>query len=479
MQRKANKVICLGCAVGVVAASVSILCGAAASSKAFTALDKSDFLKTRSRTIVNARGQTVTLRGVNIGGWLLQESRMCPNNADDKVWGYYDTLKVLFERFGEEKANELLNTYLDNWITNSDLDYLKNLGVNCVRVPFWYRNFQSDDDGTWIRNKNGEIDFSRLDWIVAECGKRGIYVIFDMHGAPGFQSNDHSCGKVNASELFDLSLDGLKYRNRTAEIWTELAKHFKGNPTVAAYDLLNEPMSGFTEKERNDCRLWHFYNRLYKAIRAVDRDHMITVEGIWELDNLPNPKLFCWQNIVYQLHIYNRATPEIDKKITDIKDHAKWNIPVLVGEFQAGGMREYTLNAFNDNNLSWLTWTYKGVKTQKSDWFLFAGEPEIANLQDDTFEQIKAKWGKPCKTASSFTENTELANTLKVYLSGTVIKITGVPGSAEPAGKVELYEPEAEIPDTGADTSSAPLKVVFGTATLVGVGTLAELSKKK
>jgi len=478
MRRKANKIICVGCAVGVLAASVGILCGAAASSRAFVCLDESDFLKTHGRTIVNARGQTVVLRGVNLGGWLPQESWMCPNNGEDKVWGCYDTLTVLTERFGEEKAAKLLNTYMDNWITVSDIEYLKELGVNCVRVPFWYRNFQSDDNGTWIRNKKGDIDFSRLDWIVKECGKRGIYVILDMHGAPGFQSNDHSCGKVNASKLFDLSLEGLKYRSQTAEIWTELAKHFRGNPAVAAFDLLNEPMNGFSDKEKKDCQLWRFYNKLYHAVRAADPKRMITVEGVWDLDNLPNPKLFCWDNIVYQLHIYNWKTSEIDSKISEIQDKAKWNVPVMIGEFQAGGIWDYTMSAFNRNDLSWLTWTYKGAKSQKSDWFLFAGEPEPANLQEDTFEQIMAKWGKTCRTSSSFTENTELAETLKKYLTGYA-ELPEVPVKAETAAPAELYEPETDIPDTDTGKSSAPVKVVFGTATLVGVGTLAGLTKKK
>jgi hypothetical protein len=137
MQRKTKevtKVVCMGCAVGVLAASASILCGAASSKKATIRLDKSDYLKTDGRQIKNARGETVVLRGVNFGNWLMQEARMYPNNGEDKVWGYHDTLAVLAERFGDEKAVELLNTYMDNWITAYDLDRLKKLGVNCVRV---------------------------------------------------------------------------------------------------------------------------------------------------------------------------------------------------------------------------------------------------------------------------------------------------------------------------------------------------------
>ncbi len=484
MRRKVNKVICYGCAVGVLAATAGIIAGAVSSTQALIPLDKNDFLKTDGRAIINAKGQPVILRGVNLGGWLLQESQMSPNNGEDKAWGCYDTLETLIGRFGEEKANELINTFLDNWITSSDIKYLKKLGVNCVRVPFWYRNLQSDDKGTWIKNKDGEIDFSRLDWIIKECGKRGIYVILDMHGAPGFQSNGHLCGKVNSSELFDCSLTGLKYRCRTTELWKEIAKHFKGNPAIAAFDLLNEPMSGFTEDNKNDEQLWRFYNKLYNTVRIADPNRMITVEGIWDMQNLPDPKKFCWKNIVYQLHVYNWTTPEIDRKTADINDRANWNVPVLVGELQTGGLWDYTLSTFNENGLSWLTRNYKGFNTSKSDW-LFTGEIEAANLQEDSFEQMKVKWGKPCKTSVSFTENTELANTMKKHLIGYVEKADEVKETpAQQSNPQEkrisaVSETTAEIPQTGSENKPENITSVFGTAMLVGMGTLGELQKKK
>ncbi|HZK38929.1 MAG TPA: cellulase family glycosylhydrolase [Clostridia bacterium] len=473
--KKANKALAIGCALGILAASAGMLVGAAASGKAYRQLGKSDRLKTDGRRIRNARGETVLLRGVNLDDWLLQESRMSPANGEDKLWGHYDTLQTLIERFGDDKADELLNTYLDNRITVFDLDYLKSLGANCVRVPFCYRNFQSDDKGTWRRNEKGDIDFSRLDWIVAECGKRGLYVILDLHGAPGFRSNDHSCGKVNASKLFDLTLEGLKYRRQTADLWAEIAAHFKGNPALAAFDLLNEPMKGFAQEDKNDCKLWRFYNKLYKAVRTADPDRMITVEAVWEMENLPSPKLFCWENIVYQLHIYNRTMPEIDQKMADIKTKAKWNVPVMVGEFQAGGMWEYTMSAFNENELSWCTRSYKGIKRQESDRFLFTNEIETADLQEDSFEQIKTKWGKACKSKNGFVENTELAAVLKKYLNGYV----GSDEENNPPTSEPYCEVWDEMPTTDTTQNDKPMKVAFGRATLVGMGTLASLTSKK
>lgn len=50
--------------------------------------------------------------------------------------------------FRRRKAYELINIYEDNWITEYDLDRIVELGFNCVRVPFWFRNFYYDDKGT-------------------------------------------------------------------------------------------------------------------------------------------------------------------------------------------------------------------------------------------------------------------------------------------------------------------------------------------
>ena len=251
------------------------------------AITDEDMLHTKGKKIYNKRGEEVILRGVNLGTWLIQESWMTPiENSDDNI----STLNTLTERFGVEKAYELINIYEDNWITEYDLDKIVELGFNCVRVPFWFRNFYYDDKGTKILDENGEWDFSRLDWVVSECSKRGLYVILDLHGAPGYQNNKDHCGKIGDSGLFKLTKQAEEWRKLTIELWVAIAKRFSGNPAVAMYDLLNEPncdVSSYLQK--NNLVTISVYNRLYKAIREVDKDHIMTMEGIWRLYNLPAP----------------------------------------------------------------------------------------------------------------------------------------------------------------------------------------------
>ncbi len=382
-----------------------------------TPLGEEAFLHSENGSLHNRKGQRVVLRGTNLGGWLIQEAWMCPIDKPDRGWGNWDTLKALENRgFTEEQILSLYETYQDNWITEKDLDSIRDLGMNCVRVPFWYRNFQRDD-GTYYGGEEmtGNPGFKRLDWIVEECARRGIYVILDLHGAPGFQSNDHCCGRTESSELFKITEEAEAYRLRTIELWQRIVERYRSCPAVAAYDLLNEPMNGFDSFEKVDVRLWELYDRMIKAIREIDRDHVISVEGIWEMSNLPNPADYGWTNMLYQTHNYNFKTREVDRKILDIQERAYWNVPVLVGEFQSEGIWDYTLKAYNRNGVSWTTWTYKGARSTLSNWFLYSNpKAPLVNPDTDSYEEILDKWSRVA-TDNGYSLDLELARTLSRY----------------------------------------------------------------
>ncbi|HWT74009.1 MAG TPA: cellulase family glycosylhydrolase [Mobilitalea sp.] len=386
-----------------------------------TAITNKDFLLTQGTKVMTRSGKQVLLKGVNLGGWLVQEAWMCPLDKEDKGWGSWDTLWAFRKRgFTKNQINRLLEVYEDHWITQKDLDFIKEIGMNCVRVPFWYGNFQEDDQGNYYSEGNMDDNpgFKRLDWIIAECGKRGIYVILDLHGAPGFQSNDHSCGKSHSSKLFQDIEEGEYYRRLTVELWLRIAVRYRGNPVVAAYDLLNEPMNGFEKAEKKDSVLWDFYDVLYKAIRKADPDHILTMEGIWEMSNLPDPSSYQWENVIYQTHNYNWKKYEIDQKITDVKERADWQVPVYIGEFQSYGIWEYAFEAYNSSEISWSIWTYKGVKSTLPGWFIFRyPDAPIVNPETDSYETILEKWGSITTDSEGFTKDDTLVELLQKYMN--------------------------------------------------------------
>lgn len=334
------------------------------------------------------------------------------------------TFEVLTERFGVEKAYELLNTYADNWITEVDLDNIASMGFNCVRVPFWYRNFYYDDKGTKILDENGEWDFSRLDWVVEECGKRGIYVILDLHGAPGYQNNKEHCGKINSCGLFKLTKQAEAWRKLTIELWVAVAERYSGNPAVAMYDLLNEPMCDVASYiEKNNLKTISLYSRLYDAVRSVDNDHIITMEGIWRLYNLPAPWLMGWSNVVYQLHFYNKTNFGF-KLLLFTALLYPYNVPLYVGEFKSLGSATWDaiLGTMNKWNYSWTIWSYKGTGwgAETSEWYLYGGKTDVitnADVRNDSYEEIALKWGEVLRTDESFVSTGNFENNIKPYVN--------------------------------------------------------------
>lgn len=384
-----------------------------------TGFTQEDFLTTKGQKIVNQSGKEIQLKGVNLGAWMIWEDWLCPYEG---ALDHYTVLDTLEDRFGSDGAYELFNTYMDNWITEYDLDEIKRLGFNAVRVPFWYRNFYYDDKGTKILDENGNWDFSRLEWVVSECAERKIYVVLDMHGAVGYQSDAPHSGKGDSCGLYDNTEQGEKYRKLTDELWTAIATLFKDEPAVAMYDLLNEPMCDVEASEIERRRNNEFiYSRLYDTVRAVDDRHIITMEAIWTAIALPHAFMKGWDNVVYQVHFYNDSN-FIFNFLSFFVKAIFFDVPMLMGEFFPHGDTtwENCFKTMNRLNYSWFLWTYKatGHGMWSSDWCLMGSKDGFAraNIYTDSFEEIKAKWGECLRTDVGFQDSGHYDRNIKNYL---------------------------------------------------------------
>ncbi len=375
-----------------------------------------DFLETKGRKIVNQKGERIRLKGVNLGSWMIWEDWLSPY---EEATDHYDILTKLTEKYGEEKAYELMNTYMDNWITEKDLDEIKEMGFNSVRVPFWFRNFYYDDNGRKILDENGEWDLSRLEWVVEECSERRLYVVLDMHGAVGYQSDAPHSGKKGSCGLYDDTEQGEKYRRLTCELWAEIAERFKGNPAVAMYDLLNEPMcevpGGEFDRRKNNSFI---YDILYDAVRAVDPDHIITMECIWSALALPQSFLKGWKNVVYQVHLYDTSNASFNFMAL-LPRLVFFNVPMMMGEFFPHGTTTWencfkTLDALGYN---WFLWTYKasGHGMWESEWCLRGSKNgfERAKIETDSYEEIARKWGECIRTENGFQDTGHYSENIK------------------------------------------------------------------
>jgi endoglucanase len=345
-------------------------------------------------------GNPVLLQGTNLGGWLLKEGWMTPMDSSGSSPDDYTARQTILNRFGTEAGQRVLDAYEDSWITLNDLDNIKALGMNVVRVPFWYRNFQNED-GTPVSNA-----FKRLDWLVTNAWARGIYTILDFHGVVGGQSTADHTGRVRATAEFWTSPTD---QQRTIDIWTQIAQHYAANPGVAAYDLINEP--GGTP---NSTTLWNMYDRMYHAIRAVDADHLITMEGTygsWNWSMLPNPSTYGWTNVMYQMHEYQFGSTNdpagieagTNNQVNDFNAHKSWNVPAYVGEWNDFGpapdpssVWAYTVAQYQAAGINWSEWSYKSSNgSGNNSWGIYdklSAAPAVPNLQTDSDTTIIQKW---------------------------------------------------------------------------------------
>lgn len=350
------------------------------------------FLSTKSDRIVDGEGREVFLRGYGIGGWLVHENYITGIPGTEQ-----DFRRKLRVTAGDEKSARLFEALADHFVRESDVAFMKDLGVNAIRVPFNYRNFEQD-----LHPYQYAADgFRFLDRFIAWCKEHGIYVILDMHAVQGYQMGawpaDNPAGEVR---LFG---DRLA-QDRFCKVWQHIADHYKDEPAVAGYELMNEPDARGAEATG---WLNVVYRECTRAIRSVDKRHIIFLEGNAhgsDFNGLDEPFT---ENLVYSFHFYPRPTfpgalynSVIDGELYDkaalvrgIDQRAefikKCGVPCWVGEFGPlfpGGEENENkarfvsdmLDVFNERGFSWHIWTYKDLGLQgvrfvrpDSDWSKF------------------------------------------------------------------------------------------------------------
>lgn len=369
-------------------------------------------------------GDVVRLRGVNLGGWLEWQDWMCPMDSSKTLLdanpghnGYdFELRRLLEKRFGPLTAENLIAAYEDSWITARDLDNIHALGMNVVRATFGYDTLLKED-GSWRADA-----FTRLDWLVQNAWARGIYTVLDFHAfLPPAAAQDGSAAGYWSSAA---------QQDETVQIWTRIAEHYRGNPAVAMYDLLNEPNNSSLKGKQppKSATICALYARLYHAIREADPNHAIAMEGLWSWKALRDPTRAGYRNVVYSLHWYhfgqngvadNNTRTDADLRTAE-ELRATWKVPCFIGEFNLFGDADawkYALRGYDSAGLSWATWSYKNKASDTNSWGVYTTlggkAPPEPNLATDSAEAIRAKWKAWATSPRIFALNPMLGPILK------------------------------------------------------------------
>jgi len=382
--------------------------------------NKTGLIKAHGRTLYDANGKPIQLKGVNAGQILLQEGWMSPfateplTNKDGSYVTDADG-NVQYPEFGEEdfrnaiKSNPHLNMhhidglmlkYWESFFTEEDFEIIKeDLGMNCIRLPFYYLNILNED----LTRKNEEDAFRYLDWFIGCAAKYELYVILDLHGAPGSQNGyEHSGVTDKRCEFWD----NAAYVDAVVDLWDYVSVHYTDikpelGKWIASYDLLNEPTDGHGGVTTRKC--WDIFDRIHDTIRYNDDQHLITISGCWDFGKLPNPEKYGWRNVQYEYHWYNWWADKIPYELFYLYQDM-WNVfrdydvPVLIGEFTLFEDREAwanQLSMFDERNYSWTVWNYKTTVMGgwTSSWGVYTCQLKLqpgelkCNIATCTFEE--------------------------------------------------------------------------------------------
>ncbi|MEC9262052.1 MAG: RICIN domain-containing protein [Pseudomonadota bacterium] len=342
-----------------------------------------DFVSTDGTKIIDEQGNELFLSGINLGNWLVWEGYLMMGDFNYRTHTQF--FNELSSALGSsDRAAEFEYQWRLNYVDEQAIADLKALGFNSVRVPFNYNLF-------WWNNQLRDNGFEYFDRVIEWCRKYDMYVLLDMHGAPGYQNpGDHADNvNSNASQPRDSVTfwDGNNVQI-AATIWRHIANRYKDEPVVWGYDLINEPVP----QDGREYELLPSLITLRNAIREVDNNHIIVAEGSWWGSDLSK---IDWTNgqtqaqtginyqwdskLVYQIHHYGPVADTMGRE--DITNNL--NIPLIIGEY--GETDEANLLAITNwakqELAGYFPWSFKKMSHDRTLWTVPA---------NSDYEQVKA-----------------------------------------------------------------------------------------
>jgi aryl-phospho-beta-D-glucosidase BglC (GH1 family) len=302
------------------------------------------YLTTSGENIVDKNNNPILLRGVGLGGWMLQEPYMM------KVVGgarnQQEFKSKLEGLIGEERTQEFFDSWLQNFVTEKDVDSIASWGFNSIRLPMHYNLFtlpiqqENGNENTWL-DKGFDIVDNLLSW----CEKNELYLILDLHAAPGGQGYDEAISDYdpNYPSLWESDLN----KQKTVALWGKLAERYKNEEWIGGYDILNETNWNLSGNEIKE-----LYVQITNAIRVHDQNHILFIEGNWFANDFTGLTPPWDNNMVYSFHKYwNENTQAPIQWVLDMR--AQYDVPLWMGESGENSNVWFkdAISLFEDNNI--------------------------------------------------------------------------------------------------------------------------------
>lgn len=322
------------------------------------------FISTRGSSFFDENGKEIQMKGVCLANWLVPEGYMLQLEKADSPRKINNLLNELV---GPEETQQFWQEYLSNYIAREDIQLIKSLGFDHVRLYIHYQMLTEDD--YMGQNQHG---FALIDRVIDWCREEGLYVLLDMHCAPCGQSGENYDDSFGYPWLYK----SASCRSQMIQIWETIAQRYKDDSTVMGYDLLNAPLAPLFDEDMavlNDS-LRSLYQQAINAIRAIDQQHLIFVQFPEYHQNLEALTGLHDEKIVYSLQRYFTKTDQ--SAVQPYLDFARARqAPIYVCEFGENTLQWMSemRRLFDKNNISWCLHPYKEL--QGSIFFVETDDP--------------------------------------------------------------------------------------------------------
>ena len=311
------------------------------------------------------------LKGINLGGWMLQEPYMFEfTGAADSQ---HEFKEKLVEFIGQENTDAFYNLWLENFITQADIDALASYGFNSVRLPMHYNLFTLPIEQEPVSGQNTWIDtgFNLVDNLLDWCEQNNMYLILDLHAAPGGQGFGSDINDYN-SNLPSL-WESDENKNKTIALWGRLADRYKDEPWIGGYDLLNETHWDLGENELRD-----FYVDVTQEIRQFDQNHVIFIEGNGYANDFSGLTPPWDDNMAYSFHKYWSYNDSLEW-VTWMRN--QYSVPLWMGEAGENSNQWFTeaIKVFEENYIGWAFWPLKKIESI-SAMYAISSNPNYESL---------------------------------------------------------------------------------------------------
>ena len=382
------------------------------------------FAHTDHKQIVDAAGKPLLVRATNLGNWLVPEGYMWlfegGPQSPSEIRGF------VLELLGPEGSAAFWQKYHENYVTREDIALLRRAGFNAIRVPLHYGLFESD----------GAEGFKLLDRLIVWSRAEGLYVVLDLHAAPGGQTG----ANIDDSAGYPWLYQSPQEQEHLIAIWRRLATHYRDEPAVLGYDLLNEPIPHFPKLAPLNPLLEPLYKKLSGEIRKIDTHHILFLGGAqWDSNFSVFGKPFD-TNAAYTFHKYWTAPDEsVLRQYIDFRE--RYDVPIWMGE-SGENTDEWIaqfVKALEKNNIGWAFWPYKKMEKPSAvvsiippaDWGKIVDFAKLPRGTANVEERLKARPEQETITRA-FAELLESVRSQKCHVNEGYLKALGMKSDNAP-----------------------------------------------